>query len=561
MTYNDGLEEVDFSLRQLLKQWGWWAVPILLFASSFWWIIPFRCEPPYPSPLFILRFCQIVGIICSFLLGVWFMILFRRDTVFGRASVGMLGIGMAIAILCCLINRPIPWQYAAGVQLIWLIVVAICNRNDQAFAANRELNAQFDGARLEVFGTTYTLIGWIALKGMAFSACVVMICLGWTWIQIPFFEQNPVMSRFLWIGVGCGISVAGLYGLFFVWMSRIHIEVRCLTNPPKTRKQIILAVLKSNAELVLFLLLIMFWIILHPTILIIGVVLLWFGYGLVLYYWFYRACILVDSRPRLEKLRTLYSDHFDVLKNVLGVPVRDRVQPIDEGLKVIGVRGEAVYPWESIVHLYFRGQQSIRIVNQLGGSEIGPLILSGLKSKARVEAIIQLWGQKTEHKLETIEFVYPRIYQLQDEQRHHLAPFGILVSSIGMIGVGIGFILNESVESLFETVMNYVFVLSGAGCLMYAFYAFRNKPKILHSIHIDSDTIFVEYLDGSREEYPCKDMKGCSYCPGTNGYQLSFSNGNVIHSIDKVSYFGVLKRRLDAMMAQQEQLKSVEERT
>jgi hypothetical protein len=70
----------------------------------------------------------------------------------------------------------------------------------------------------------------------------------------------------------------------------------------------------------------------------------------------------------------------------------------------------------------------------------------------------------------------------------------------------------------------------------------------------------IRFTDGSHVECSGDNIRKCSYS-ASQGCTLSLNNGMIISNLDKLSYFGVLKRRLDEMIAQNKQLKSVEEQT
>jgi hypothetical protein len=578
MTYNDGLEEVDFSLRQLLKQWGWWAVPILLYASFYIWESPFTHNPPYAFSFSVLRIGQIVGIISSLLLGIWGLTIFHKTSFLVRSGIGMFGIGLAATILNS-ITDAIPYlvEITAGCQIIWLIGIWIYGQK-QDLKASRKIRRNLIRARISLFGKLYV---WMEISTRGLASVLFFISMtGLGYCQLFQHRGGYCLYGFQTMAWSL-ILFWFTFGLLWIRPNLQKLEIRILGNPFRFQNETHSIVLLEMKDHVLF-----FVYSLFVSIVSVGfglfsrsdprdVVFYWIAvvvlaapfYGIVYWLILYRIERRTARDPGFDSalgpLRRVYQDHPELRRYIFGIQIPFKATETADGIQVEDLTGPRIYPWESVRHLWMR-ERCVWFVQESNPMIDGPLKLTGKPSKVRRESIFRLWGDKTYSK-DTTEFIHPDRYRVRDALYNRMEPWGCIGLGIVFCGWWIFVFHLADIKTFTDSLLAYgmcgIFVLAGMALSGYGIYRLIYKVRVLDSILIRDEIVQVRFKDGIYVEFGARDILKIKFSKDPNGYNLYVKGIPVIRNIDKVSYFGVLKRRLDAMMAQQEQLKSVEEST
>jgi len=579
MIQNDGQQAEKHSVRHFLKRWGWWVVPIVLFASFYIWEARFTHNPPYAFPFSVLRIGQIAGLISALLLGVWWLKTFRRGPFLGRSSPGMFGIGLAATILNSITDQiPFIISITVGLQVLWLVFVWVHDRHDPFLVEWKTASRRLRPVRKDLFGSGLV---WIEIVNCRLASILLFVSMtGLGYGQLLHYRQE--FSAYGPMTMILSISLFPIaIGLTTSRPSLQHLEMRMLGNPPHSRSETIRLIFSEIDNLKMGCLCL--GIVSFAAI--VGAILsrsdsrfvklylctagvfaiapsLCLMYGLLLCKQMVHAVLDGGFGRILENLRNLYRDHTVLIRSEFDFPIPFRAKETTEGIQVEDLIGPRIYPWESVRHLWMHSA-IIRLVLETNNTIVGPLKLTGKQNKVRRESIFRLWGDKSCSNNLT-EFIHPERYRIRDTWYNQTEPWGCILIGIIVPGFFASVLFFGKADSPVEYyVCGGIFLAFSLAALMlagYGVYRLIHKIHVLDRISIQDRMIRVQFIDGTDVEFGASDLIKIEFSNEPYGYHMYVKNIPVIRNIDKVSYFGVLKNRLDAMMAQQEQLKSVEDR-
>jgi hypothetical protein len=297
-----------------------WIIPILLFVSSLGWRPVALEEPGFKINPTILILSQTVGITCSLLLGVWWIVVYRKNNYWGRASMGMFGICLTTFILFSIVGYHIQLLYLCGfLQSLWLAFLFWFHARDKAILERKSIEAEFNKALIPVFGNNYVRISSCINQLTGFLFFLFLTSFGWALISVPCLSYE--IFRVLIMSMG--LSLCGFLALGATLISFNKTKVHLISKVPGSDKEIRKFAFSECFGVSLFYIFTFILsspIIGHPGLTAVVTLLVWFLFCLFYCTYLCRLVKKAKSSNAYQNLRKIYSENLDVAKREFGLP-------------------------------------------------------------------------------------------------------------------------------------------------------------------------------------------------------------------------------------------------
>lgn len=523
----------------------------MLLASCYGWMWP--SEFAYDDIINpVLRTaCQIVGLICSLLLGPWWMLVFFHLiwNIWERASFGMLGICLAGYILIGMGQEKLYVYYGCGgLQFIWLISVMWYQSCNKTIVSQKDLEGHLYKEMVSLFNHWYvTFLRWLK-QTRGFCFFIFLTSFGWFVATISFVEYSSVH---VYMKTGTLVSL-GLFAILFPWVSLFSETSSVLISKSVSQG------VKSVAISSCFMGFCIYYLILNYLVVVPGYAkkddtISWpFGLAIlgvlifliVVYRCWYKYALQLEekiaSSESYELIRKNCVDYQNALRDIRYPRYNKEVTSTLQGLIFRDIHSEKLYRWEEIKNITFVSLNIVSVIDQEGNKSEGRMPSEKkIKPKEKIEAIWNQWADHIAGKEEIRKFEYPPDEQKKDEKNALAEAWFTIAYGVGL---PIMIILVREIEigiciPAFSLLLSLTFVIWGVLRL-------KRGPKILSSISIDQDVIFVQYTSGEIQECRKSDITDSTFKCDRTGVSITFKGLPALKYIERVNYFPVLKEKL-----------------
>lgn len=535
------------ALRIILR----WIVPILLLASCYGWIWPPGwIQEGMINPVLRIT-CQIIGLICSLLLGLWWMLVFSHViwNFWSRASFGMFGMCLAGYVLIGMgLENIYVYCGCGGLQVIWFISVMWYQSWNKILIRQKELEGHLLKEMVSLFGHRYVmLLRWLKqMCGFCFFA--FLTSLGWFIATVGSAEYS---NTHVCMKTGTIISL-GLFAILLPWVSLLSETTSVLITKSVNQG------IKGTVLGCCFIGFCIYYLVFCYMVAVLGCAkkddpISWpFGllvlgiliFGIVVYRYWYKYALKLEekiaSSDSYEQIRRKCLDYHNALKDIRFPRYNKEVTSTFQGLTFRDIHGEKLYHWDKIRNIFFDSLNIVSVVDKEGNKSEGKMPSpKKIKPNAKIEAIWSQWADHIARKEEIIKFEYPIEEQKKDE---NTAFFEALFAIVLGVGLPIMHILMWEREigifiPAFVLLISLTFVIWGILRL-------KSKPKVLSSISIEQDRILVHYTSGEIQECMKSGITDSTFKYYRTGVLITFKGLPYLKKIERVSYFPVLRQKL-----------------
>ncbi|MHC4646534.1 MAG: hypothetical protein ACYTBJ_13620 [Planctomycetota bacterium] len=538
--------------KDKLRRCVFWAGPALVCITVFGWEKPVTDFPPQMPLLF--RIVGVAGGLLTCVGCLWGFTGRNKIDLIASLAIGMFGIGIAGWFCLDSPQKRAPVYRLVGIsQALWLIFVLCWNLTSKMPRERRALRKQINAELKKIFPPRDLYLATVSAWACGLCAIGFVTLFVWSVLvtrpQTYFTHALPLQAAWscCLLGVPVLAPLAALTNLT---------KAAFVKKPNPGRGGLRVLALGSGFFGILACLLMgtlagdkAFWLIGPPSCLLwVAICWLWYKHSLKVA----ERAGKSDYRRRIREIAAQNREAgFDTLGSDAFVP---EVVTTDEGLKVANVAGEALYPWEDIkyIHLYHNGS-SAAVVNKHERCGIGQLSVSeGLKTRSKqMEQIWASWLDKIESKEDIHEFEYPQ--WSRDRDARQARDYGILMTVCAIFIFAIAFFLllrrqDASGNELGASAGFFLFGLVPAGVAGYFFR--ESRKKRLRNLYLREGKITVYYDDGSTAQYDIEDITEYRCRLYADGAEIIFRDGTTFKNLDRVSYWPVLRERLQIHLQQ-----------
>ena len=535
------------ALRIILR----WIVPVLLLASCYGWIWPPGwAQEELINPVLRIA-CQIVGLICSLLLGPWWMLVFSHViwNFWFRSSFGIFGICLASYILIGMGQENLYVYYGCGgLQFIWLISIIWYQSWNNILISQKDLKSHLYEEMALLFGHWYVmLLSWLKqVCGFCFFSFLASF--GWLVVTISFVDYSSVQT---YLKTGTLISL-GLFAILLPWVHMFSAIARVLISKSVDQK------VKGAALNCCFMGFMVYYFVFHYLLIvlsyikkddtiswpyglaILGILVFW---AVVSRYWYKYALQLeekIASSESVELIRKNCVDYQNALRDIRYPRYNKEVTSTLQGLIFRDIHSEKLYRWEEIKNITFDSLNIVSVIDQEDNKSEGKMPPEiKIKMNSRIEAIWNQWADHISGKEEIRKFEYSLDEQTKEE-KNALAEAWFAIAG----GVGFPIMLILSRERELGIIIPTFILLFSLTSLIYGVFRLKRGPKILSSISIEQDRILVQYTSGEIQECRKSDITDYTFKCDRTGVLITFKGLPALKNIERVSYFPVLKEKL-----------------
>jgi hypothetical protein len=495
--------------------------------------------------------CQIVGLICSLLLGTWWMLVFSHViwNFWERASFGMLGICLAGYILIGMGQEKLYVYYGCGgLQFIWLISVMWYQSWNKTIVSQKDLEGHLFKEMVSLFNNWYVMfLRWLK-KVRGFCFFIFLTSFGWLITTINFVESSSVHT---YMKTGTLISL-GLFATLFPWVSLFSETKNVLISRPVNQG------VKSVAIGCCFISFCIYYLIFNYLVValgyakkddtiswpyglaILGILVFW----IVVYRYWYKYALQLEekiaSTDSYEQVRRKCLDYHNALKDIRYPSYNREVTSTLEGIIFRDIHDEKLYSWDTIENIIFLSLNIVSVIDQEGNKSEGKMPFEKkIKPKEKIEAIWNQWADHIAGKEEMRKFEYPPDEQKKDE-KNALAEAWLAIAG----GIGLPIMLIFMREREMGIFIPAFVLLSSIATLIWGVFRLKREPKILSSISIEQDSVLVHYTSGEIQECRKSDITDSTFKCDRTGVMVSVKGMPALKYIERVSYFPVLKEKL-----------------
>ncbi len=538
--------------KEILHCWVFWAGPMLIVITIFGWQKPITDLPPQMPVLF-----RIIGITGGLLMCIGCFLRFGgRNTIdqIAYLGAGIFGIGIAGWFWLGFTQRRAPVFCAVGIsQAAWMSSLLCWNLISEIPRDRRAIRRQISAELKKIFPARDLYLAAVSAWacGLCGLACVTLF----VWLILvtnaaTYFTQTRPLTR---AAIWCLLATSAWVPFALL----TNLTKAAFVKKPNPRRGDLRAFALGCGFVGILICLLAAghggdkagWVIGSATCpLWAGICWLWYKHSL-------KIAGKAKESDYHKRIRGIAADESEASFDALGSRAFvSEVVTTDEGLKVANVAAQALYRWEDIkyIQLYHNGN-SAAVVNKQQRFGIGQLSVSeGLKNQSeQMEHIWAKWLDKIERREDIREFEYPTWSQQRDAQE--LRSGGVKMVICGIVICGIGFLPFAENKDGEGSVLaaRVIFFLLGLLVLGLAGYFFRaSRKKKLHSLRVRERQMTIYYDDGSTACYDTEDIREYRYGAYSQGVEITFKDGTRLKNLDRVSYWPVLRERLQTCLQQ-----------